>query len=93
VHEQVDARWGGRFPVEGHAADGYWAAWFGASFCQGGFYAQAGQAVCEVADCLVVVERGLPDPAFRAFASDDEAAFFLRVLQHGEARVVDRRWA
>ena len=90
VHEQVDAGRGGGLPVEGHAADGDRAARLGAAPGQHLLDAEAGQAVGEVADRLVVVERGLADPALRALAADDEPALLLRVLDHGEAGVVDR---
>ena len=50
--------------------------------------AEPGQPVGQVADRLVVVEVGLPDPALRARAAHDEDAVALRL--DGEAGVVDR---
>ena len=49
--------------------------------------AEPGQPVGEVADGLVVGEVGLPHPAGRLAAGDDEP---VALLDDGEARVVDR---
>src|SRR5690606_41339039 len=78
-----------RLTVERDVADRDRAAGLGARLDEGVLHPAAREAVGEVADGLVVVERGLADPALGAGAADDEAAGLLGVRLDREARVVD----
>ena len=53
-------------------------------------HAEPVEPVGEEADGLVVAEVGLPHPALRPDAADDEAVRVVRVALDGEAGVVDR---
>ena len=87
-HQHGDPGRGARLPVERDVADRHRATRLRAGRGQRVLHAQPGEPVAEVADGLVVVERGLPDPALRAGAADDETAGQLPVGLDGEAGVV-----
>ena len=82
---------GGRagLPVERDVADRHRAAGHRARRGERVLHAEPLEPVAEVADGLVVVERGLSDPALRTGAAHDERRLDLRVGFDRETGVVD----